>query len=109
MNTGLEFAGSWLENFHFDSLWKIRNIGLQECFKTLDWKQTTKNLSLGAVAIFDTIRGAISGIDWEELPDDICNAIGDALEVSMGSGLRECGNSGTAFGAALDLGWCNWR
>lgn len=106
VNTGLEFAGSWLENFHFDSLGKFVTSGLQECFKTLDWKQATKNLSLGAVAILDTIRGAISGIDWEELPDDICNAIGDALEGIQWDQVFESAGEllGTAFGAALDLG-----
>lgn len=51
-------------------------------------------------------RGAISGIDWEELPDDICNAIGDALEGIQWDQVFESAGEllGTAFGAALDLG-----
>lgn len=50
--------------------------------------------------------GAISGIDWEELPDDICNAIGDALEGIQWDQVFESAGEllGTAFGAALDLG-----
>ena len=98
-NTAFGTVNTFLENFHFDSFGAFISSGIQSAFNRFDWGEATRLVSNVIKGIFDFGSGLLEGIDWESLPKDLANAIGEALQGFDFSGMSK--SAGKLIGAAL--------
>ena len=98
-NTAFGTVNTFLENFHFDSFGAFISSGIQSAFNRFDWGEVTRLVSNVIKGIFDFGSGLLEGIDWESLPKDLANAIGEALQGFDFSGMSK--SAGKLIGAAL--------
>ena len=98
-NAGFALVNTFLQEFHWDSLGTFISQGIISAFKEFDWSNLSEFLSLKVIALMDFIRGAITGVDWKQLPKDIWDAIVEFVSGIDFSGLAE--SFGELIGAAF--------
>lgn len=111
VNTALGTIDTFINEFEWSSLGSGITSGLQRAFQETDFSLATSFLSNLGIAALDTAKGAVAGVNWEEVPNDIVEAIGEAAngvkteEISRAFG----GFFGTVSGALNGLTKGIWK
>lgn len=71
LNTAINLALGFSENFHWDSAGQAIADSINGFFKTFDWKKSANTINSIALGVMDMIRTAIQQITWESIGADI--------------------------------------
>ena len=105
INTAIGAANTFLETFHFESLGNAITTALYTAFETIDFGEIGSLLSNLRIAVYDTLTGAIEGIDWYQLPSLVATKVKEFFEGFDFSGVSASIGRllGAALSAAIDL------
>lgn len=104
-NTALTFLNTALDTFDWKAAAKGITTALYSAIDTLDFGEAGLAFSNFTKVFYDTISGALQGIDWKDLPSLIVGKIADFFEGYDYAGVFESIGTliGTAFASAIDL------
>lgn len=75
INTVLDAMGTFSDEFHWYSLGNGLTSGLYTELKTLEWGSVTWVFSSSLTGLLNLLSGAVDGIPWKDVPQDIRDAI----------------------------------
>ena len=75
INTGFEFANSFIKNFHWASLGKFISDTFNGFFENIDWKLIKDTVVGGFKGLADSISAFIKNFNWDNISETIINAL----------------------------------
>lgn len=102
INTGFEFANSFVRNFHWESLGKFISDTFNGFFANIDWKLIKETVVGGFKGLSDSITAFIKGFNWDSISETIVNAL-DVASAGIKSFFEniDWGDLGTRVGEQL--------
>lgn len=75
INTGFEFANSFIKNFHWANLGKFISDTFNGFFANIDWKLIKETVVGGFKGLADSITAFIKNFNWNSISETIVNAL----------------------------------
>lgn len=75
INTGFEFANSFVHNFHWDSIGKFIANTFNGFFENIDWKLIKDTVVTGFKGLATSITNFVKTFNWDNVSETIINAL----------------------------------
>lgn len=79
LNTGLIFANTFLENFHFDSFAKAIGEGINTAVKDFDWNLLVTTIDNAINGALTFAYNLINSVDWTTMVSNVANSLNNAF------------------------------
>lgn len=79
LNTGLIFANTFLENFHFDSFAKAIGEGINTAVRDFDWDLLVRTIDNAINGALTFAYNLINSVDWTTIVSNVANSLNNAF------------------------------